>query len=80
MDRIAAAQSLRILIVVAIVPGAITALGIHGTDPYVQGAKAFDAGGFALLMAATLAGSAIVPVAASCPMPSCWGRSPWRFR
>ena len=58
MDRIAAAQSLRILIVVAIVPGAITALGVHGTDPYVQGAKAFSAGGFALLMAATLAGSA----------------------
>ena len=59
MDRIAAAQSLRILIVVAIVPGAITALGVHGTDPYVQGAKAFGAGGFALLMAATLAGSAV---------------------
>ena len=59
MDRIAAAQSLRILIVVAIVPGAITALGIHGTDPYVQGTTTFDAGGFALLMAATLAGGAV---------------------
>ena len=58
MDRIAAAQSLRILIVVAVVPGAITALGIHGADPYVQGATAFDAGGFAWLMGATLAGSA----------------------
>jgi membrane AbrB-like protein len=54
VDRIAAAQSLRILIVVAIVPGAITALDIHGSEPYVQGASAFDAGGFALLMAATL--------------------------
>jgi membrane AbrB-like protein len=59
VDRIAAAQSLRILIVVAIVPGAITALDIHGSEPYVQGASAFDAGGFALLMAATLAGSAV---------------------
>ena len=57
IDRIAAAQSLRILIVVAIVPAAITALGVHGSDPYVQGAKAFDAVGFVLLMAATLAGS-----------------------
>ena len=57
MDRIAAAQSLRILIVIAIVPAAITALGVHGADPYVQGAKAFDGGGFALLMAMTLAGS-----------------------
>jgi hypothetical protein len=59
VDRIAAAQSLRILIVVAIVPGAITALDIHGSEPYVQGATAFVAGGFALLMAATLAGSAV---------------------
>jgi hypothetical protein len=56
MDRIAAAQSLRILIVVAIVPAVITALDVHGTDPYVQGAKVFDTGGFAMLMAATLAG------------------------
>ena len=59
MDRIAAAQSLRILIVVAIVPGAITALDVHGSEPYVQGATAFDARGFALLMASTLAGSAV---------------------
>ena len=42
----------------AIVPGAITALGIHGTDPYVQGATRSSRRGFALLMAATLAGSA----------------------
>jgi len=59
MDRIAAAQSLRILIVVAIVPAAITALGIHGADPYVQGAKVFDGRGFALLMALTFAGSLV---------------------
>ena len=57
MDRIAAPQSLRILIVVAIVPAAITALGIHGADPYVQGAKEFHGGGFALLMVLTLVGS-----------------------
>lgn len=57
MDRIAAAQSMRILIVVGIVPAAITALGAHGTDVYIQGAKVFDAAGFALLMALTLAGS-----------------------
>lgn len=56
MDRIAAAQSLRILIVVGIVPAAITAVGAHGEDLYVAGAKTFDAAGFALLMAATLAG------------------------
>ena len=60
MDRIAAAQSLRILIVVGTVPAAITALGIHGADVYVPGAKMFAAGGFALLMAATFAGSAML--------------------
>ena len=56
MDRIAAAQSLRILIVVAIVPAAITASGFHGADAYVQGAKTFEPGGFALLMLLTFAG------------------------
>lgn len=59
MDRIAAAQSLRILMVVSIVPFAITALGIHGADPYVQGTRHFDAAGFAQLMAATLVGSLV---------------------
>jgi len=59
VDRVAAAQSLRILIVVAIVPGAITALDFHGAVPYVQGAKQFVPAGFAVLMAATLAGSAV---------------------
>jgi membrane AbrB-like protein len=52
-DRVAAAQSLRILIVVGILPAAITALGVHGTDPYVQGAKTFDATGLAMLITAT---------------------------
>ncbi len=59
MDKIAAAQSLRILIVVAIVPAAVTALGAHGVEAYLPGATRFDASGFALLMAATLAGSAL---------------------
>lgn len=59
VDRVATAQSLRILIVVAIVPGAITALNIHGTEPYLQGARQFVPGGLALLMLATLAGSTI---------------------
>jgi membrane AbrB-like protein len=57
MDRIAAAQSLRILIVVAIVPATVTAMGAHGSDVFVQGARDFDPAGFALLLAGTLAGS-----------------------
>jgi hypothetical protein len=60
VDRIAAAQSLRILVVVAIVPAAITAAGVTGSDAYAQGTSSFDAGGFALLMAATLAGSLVL--------------------
>ena len=59
MDRIAAAQSLRMLIVVAIVPAAITAAGFHGSDAYVQGAKTFDVGGFALLMMLTFVGCVV---------------------
>lgn len=60
MDRIAAAQSLRILIVVAIVPAGVTALGVHGVEDYRPGATIFDAAGFLLLMGATLAGSAVL--------------------
>ena len=59
VDRVAAAQSLRILIVVLVVPFAFAALGLHGADAYVPGTTRFDAAGFALLMAATLGGSAL---------------------
>jgi membrane AbrB-like protein len=59
-DRVAVAQSLRILIVVAVVPAAFTLIGAHGSDAYAMGTTHFDAGGFALLMAATLAGGVLV--------------------
>ena len=59
VDRVAAAQSLRILIVVLTIPFAYAALGLHGADAYVPGTTQFDAVGYAMLMAATLAGSAI---------------------
>jgi len=55
-DRVAAAHSLRILLVVAIVPTAYALLGVHGVDEYVPGMAAFVPAGFALLMAATLGG------------------------
>jgi len=58
-DRVAAAQSLRILIVVLTIPFAYAALGLHGADAYVPGTTAYDAAGYAILMAATLAGSAV---------------------
>ena len=53
VDRVAAAQSLRILIVVAVVPAAYALLELHGSDLYLPGARTFDGKGFALLMAAT---------------------------
>ncbi len=56
VDRVAAAQSLRILIVVAVIPAVYTLLGVHGADPYVQGAKKFDPVGFVPLMTATAIG------------------------
>jgi len=56
VDRVAAAQSLRILVVVAVIPAIYTLLGVHGADPYVQGAKSFVPTGFVLLLAATLFG------------------------
>jgi membrane AbrB-like protein len=59
VDRVAAAHSLRILIVVATVPAAYALLGLHGSDRYVPGVTTFDAQGFALLMAATAAGGAV---------------------
>lgn len=59
VDRVAAAQSLRILLVVAIVPTVFTFFGVHGTDGYALGTAHFDSAGFALLMAATLVGSLV---------------------
>jgi membrane AbrB-like protein len=56
VDRVASAQSLRILIVVAVIPAAYALLGLHGADRYVPGMQAFDAKGLALLMAMTAMG------------------------
>jgi membrane AbrB-like protein len=55
-DRVAAGQSLRILLVVVLVPFAYAWLDLHGSDVYVPGVRHYAPGGFVLLMAATLAG------------------------
>ena len=54
-DLVAAAQSLRILIVVAVIPFAYAAAGIHGADAYLPGPKLVEWGGLAQLLALTLA-------------------------
>jgi membrane AbrB-like protein len=56
VDRVAAAQSLRILIVVALIPAIYTLSGVHGADRYVQGASTFVPGGLVLLLILTAIG------------------------
>ena len=54
----AAAHSLRIMLVVLIVPFAFNAFDIHGLDPYTPLAREFSWTGFAVLVAVT-AGAAV---------------------
>jgi uncharacterized protein len=56
-DRVAAAHSLRIMMVVVIVPFAFKFSGLHGLDPFVPGARVVDYGGLAALMALTILGA-----------------------
>lgn len=50
-DRIAVAQSLRIVFVVVLVPVAMTFLGTHGSDIYLPSMQMVDITGLALLLA-----------------------------
>jgi membrane AbrB-like protein len=54
VDRVAAAHSLRIMLVVLIVPLLFKLLDVHGLDPYVPLARVFDPLGFVVLVAITL--------------------------
>lgn len=56
-DLVAAAQSLRMLLVVAIVPAAFTLADVHGSDATLIAVRPFDPTKLAALMAATLAGA-----------------------
>jgi len=60
VDRIALAQSLRILVVVIVVPFALTYSGVHGTDAYNPSPVPFDGAKLAVLFGvATIAGGAL---------------------
>ncbi len=59
VERVAAAHSLRIMLVVLIVPLSFNLLQVHGLDPYVPLARSFDPVGFAVLVSVTL-GAAVV--------------------
>ncbi len=60
VDRVAAAHSLRIMLVVLVVPLLFAGLGVHGLDPYMPLAREFSATGFAVLAAVTLAAAAVM--------------------
>jgi membrane AbrB-like protein len=57
VDRIVVAQSLRVLMVVVIVPFAMTLLGVHGSDAYEPAAVPLRLDGLAKLLAISLATS-----------------------
>ncbi len=59
VDRVAAAQSIRILVVVLLLPTVYTLLRVHGADLYVTGATRFDPAGLVALLALTFVGGAI---------------------
>lgn len=55
-DLVAAAHSVRLVIVTVTIPFAFQYSGLHGLDPSLPGARQVDAAGLALLAAATAAG------------------------
>ncbi|MEP7084408.1 MAG: AbrB family transcriptional regulator, partial [Betaproteobacteria bacterium] len=55
-DLVAVAQSLRIVMVVSLIPFLYALMGVHGADPYVQGAREFSWTGLLILMALTAVG------------------------
>ena len=57
VGHVAAAHSLRIMLVVLIVPLLLNAFEVHGLDPYVPLARDFSWGGLALLTAVTGGGA-----------------------
>lgn len=51
VDHVALAQSLRVLVVVIVIPFALTYSGVHGTDGYIPADTIFDGGRLAMLLA-----------------------------
>ena len=56
-DLVAAAHSLRLLIVTLVVPFAFSLAGLHGLDPTLPGPREVHWGGLAILVAASVAGA-----------------------
>lgn len=60
VDRVAAAHSLRVLIVVVLIPFTYQALGVHGADVAAKAGSTVQPLGLAALLAATAAGGALM--------------------
>jgi hypothetical protein len=60
VDRVASAHSLRVLIVVVLIPFAYQALGVHGADLAAKTTSTVQPLGLAALLAATAAGGALL--------------------
>jgi membrane AbrB-like protein len=60
VDRVAAAHSLRIMLVALVVPFALQWAGVQGVAPYEPAAREFNATGFAVLVALTGAGAIVL--------------------
>lgn len=57
VGRVVASHSLRVLIVVSVIPFTYQFLGLHGLDPYEAAAKVVDPAGLLALVGATCAGA-----------------------
>lgn len=60
VDRVAIAQSMRILAVVIVVPFVLTYSGVHGADVYVPATSTLDWGQLALLLMIATAGAGVL--------------------
>lgn len=60
VDRVAAAHSLRIMMVVVIIPFGFKFAGVHGMDPYVQGARVVAVPGLLALIGLTCCGALLL--------------------
>ena len=69
VDRVAAAHSLRILMVAVIVPFSMQFSGVHGADPYQPVAVRFDWTGLAALAAVTGGGALVLQ---RLKLPNAW--------
>jgi len=60
VDEVAAGQSLRLMLVVVVIPWIFAVLGLHGADPFQPGTVEVRGMGLAALLSATLVGGLIV--------------------